>query len=103
MNDKFLKVAVKSVVKTQVDILAAAKGAKKYDLVGDLVDAAWQTAKDAGLVTDVMLENAIVATLPHQADAQPMPHPTNTQPVPLIPHYDQTSRQGSKLNAVEPA
>jgi hypothetical protein len=28
---------------------------------------------------------------------------TNAQPVPLIPHYDQNSRQGSELNAAEPA
>jgi hypothetical protein len=67
MGYKFLKLAVKPKVKTQVDILAATKGAKKYDLVGDLVNAAWQTAKDAGLVTDAMLDNTTIIPI-HQEE-----------------------------------
>jgi hypothetical protein len=94
MDDKFLKVAVKSVVKTQVDILAAAKGAKKYDLVGDLVEAAWQTAKEAGLVTDVMLENATVSSLPC---------PIEDKHKPLISIYEQRRSASSRPTSVEPA
>ncbi len=65
MDDKFLKVAVRPVVKTQVDILAAVRGADKYALVGELVSAAWQEAKEAGLVTDAMLQSASISSLSH--------------------------------------
>lgn len=68
MDNQFVKVAVKPVAKNQIDILAAVKGADKYAFVGELVNAAWQAAKDAGLVTDAMLTNATATTLPRPDD-----------------------------------
>lgn len=68
MDNQFVKVAVKPVAKNQIDILAAVKGTEKYAFVGDLVNAAWQAAKDAGLVNDAMLFNATAATLPRPDD-----------------------------------
>jgi len=41
------------------------RGADKYVLVGELVSAAWQEAKEAGLVTDAMLQSASISSLSH--------------------------------------
>lgn len=73
MDNQFVKVAVRPVAKTQIDILSAIKGTDKYAFVGDLVADAWETAKAAGLVNDEMLTNVTVTSLPRPEGAQVVP------------------------------
>ena len=54
---KFTHVGVEIKTQKQIAILASVIGPNIYGLVGAWADAAWQIAKDAGLVTDAMLEH----------------------------------------------
>jgi hypothetical protein len=57
-DKKFTHVGITTKTQRQIAILAKVHGANThiYDLVGSWTDAAWEIAKDAGLVTDAMLE-----------------------------------------------
>lgn len=54
-NRPFLKVAVKTDIKTKIKILAAVQRKDISFFVGELVQAAWNDAKLQGLVSDVMV------------------------------------------------
>lgn len=54
--NKFTHVGVEVKTQKQIAILASVIGPSIYGLVGAWAEAAWQIAKDAGMVTDAMLE-----------------------------------------------
>ena len=64
-------------IKADTDERLALLADKNFRKPGGMVDAlvaeAWQAAKEAGLVSDAMLENATVTTLPHPENAQVTP------------------------------
>lgn len=64
MKERFLKVAVKEDVKTQINILAAVSRKDISVFVGELVQAVWEDAKAAGKVSDAMLAESPAPSLP---------------------------------------
>lgn len=53
---QFTHIGVTRSTQKQIAILAKVHGEDMYKLTGAWAEAAWQIAKDAGLVTDAMLE-----------------------------------------------
>ena len=54
---KFTHIGIEKSTKRKITILAQVHGIDIYKLTEILADAAWETAREAGLVTDAALEN----------------------------------------------
>lgn len=59
-STKYTHIGVQKPTQKKIALLAIIRGGTIYSLVGEMVDKHWQEAKEAGLVTDAMLNTPTV-------------------------------------------